>query len=232
VTELVRAIVVFGDVVDSRRDPGASEYLRDLRDELDRAYAAGRLAPAGFTQGDELQLLLQPGADPFAAVLRAGLHPEAREVRWAIVAGEVEPGSGPATERTGPAFLDAREAVERARTRREGAIVQTGDARTDALLADLAPLLPTLLGELTARQREVARLVLVEGLRLADVADRLRVSRATVSVIADRGHVRHIGRLASSLWTLFRDGASRNGLGEANPGAGRSPAVAGAGSAA
>jgi hypothetical protein len=220
VTELQPAIVVFGDVVDSRRDPGASAFLRSLRDELDLAYAHERLAPAGFTQGDELQLLLAPGADPFLAVVRAGLHPEARELRWAIVAGFVEPGSGPATERNGPAFHAAREAVERARTRREGMVVRTGDATADALLADLGPLLPALLAELTPRQREVGRLVLVDHLRLAETAERLRVSRATVSVIADRGRVRHLGRLASSLATLFRDGCVRAAATAAGAGAG------------
>jgi hypothetical protein len=217
-TDFQPGIVLFGDVVGSRRDPGSTAFLRSLREELDAAFANDRLAPAGFTQGDELQLLLRPDADPFPAVLRAGLHPDARELRWAIVAGLVEPGSGPATERSGPAFLDAREAVERARTRREGMVARTGDPATDALLADLGPLLPALLGELTARQREVGRLVLVERLRLADAAERLRVSRATVSVIASRGHVRHLGRLASSLATLFRDGCMH--------------AAAGAGSAA
>jgi DNA-directed RNA polymerase specialized sigma24 family protein len=99
-------------------------------------------------------------------------------------------------------------------------VAKTGDPAADALLADLGPLLPHLLAELTPRQREVARLVLVDHLRLADTAERLRVSRATVSVIADRGRVRHLGRLASGLATLFRDGCARvaaSGSGAATP---------------
>ena len=59
----------------------------------------------GLTQGDELQLLLAPGADPFRAVLRAGLHPDALPMRWAIVAGGIDPGSGPATGQP-PAYFD------------------------------------------------------------------------------------------------------------------------------
>lgn len=207
-TALLPALVLFGDVVDSRRDAGASAYLRRLRDELDAAYAGERLAPTGFTQGDEIQLLLAPGADPFRAVLRAALRPDARELRWAVVAGPVEPGTGPATERTGPAFHAAREALERTKSRREGLVAVTGDPGADGLLADIGPLLPALLAELTSRQREVARLVLVDGLRRADVAGRLGVSRATVSVIATRARVRHLGRLAAALATVFRDGAA------------------------
>jgi DNA-directed RNA polymerase specialized sigma24 family protein len=88
-------------------------------------------------------------------------------------------------------------------------VVRTGDGEADTLLSALGPLLPALLAELTPRQREVGRLVLVDHLRLADTAERLRVSRATVSVIADRGRVRHLGRLAASLATLFRDGCVR-----------------------
>ena len=70
--------------------------------DLEAAYPReARLASFGFTQGDEIQGLLAPDADPFLAVLRGALRPDARKLRWAFVAGEVEPGSGPATERTG-----------------------------------------------------------------------------------------------------------------------------------
>lgn len=208
-TAQVPAIVLFGDVVDSRRDAGAAAFLRALRDDLDAAYDAERLAPAGFTQGDEIQLLLAPDADPFRGVVRAAVHPDARELRWAVVAGDVDWGTGPATERNGPAFHAARELLERAKTRREGMAAVTGDREADTLLADLAPLLPALLGELTARQREIAHLLLVDGIRRADAADRLRVSRATVSVIADRARVRHLARLSAALASIFHDGVTR-----------------------
>jgi predicted DNA-binding protein (UPF0251 family) len=209
VTAQVPAIVLFGDVVDSRRDAGATAFLRALRDDLDAAYAAERLAPVGFTQGDEIQLLLAPGADPFRGVVRAALHPDARALRWAVVAGEVDRGAGPATERNGPAFRAARDLLERAKTRREGMAAITGDPGADSLLADLTPLLPALLAELTVRQREITRLLLVDGLRRSEAAERLRVSRATVSVIADRARARHLARLSAALATIFRDGATR-----------------------
>ncbi|HYO41889.1 MAG TPA: sigma factor-like helix-turn-helix DNA-binding protein [Candidatus Limnocylindrales bacterium] len=208
-TDLLPATVLFGDVVDSRRDAGASAYLRALRDDLDDAYGSGCLAATGFTQGDEIQLLLAPGVDPFRAVVRAGLLAGARGLRWACVAGVVEPGTGPATERNGPAFHAARDLLGRAKVQREGLVAVTGDLDADALLTDLGPLLPALLGDLTARQREVGRLLLVDELRQAEAADRLGVSRATISVIADRGHIRHIGRLATALASIFRDGVAR-----------------------
>lgn len=201
--------MLFGDVVDSRRDAGATAFLRGLRDELDGAYADGSLAPAGFTQGDEIQLLLAPGADPFAAVVRAALRPDARDLRWAVVAGRVERGPGPATEHSGPAFHAARDLLERAKSRREGMLAVTGDPGSDALLGGLAPLLPALLAELTPRQREVGRLLVVDRLRRAEVAERLHVSRATVSVIAHRGRIRHLERLAASLAAIFAEGAAR-----------------------
>ena len=205
-----RATVVFGDVVDSRRDPGSAQFLRALREDLDAAYpGAERLAGFAFTQGDEIQGLLAPGADPVCAILRAALRPDARTIRWAVVAGGVEPGSGPATERTGPAFHAARELLERARARRDGLVARTGDQAADALLDQIGPLLTALLDDMTPRQREVARLVLLDGLRQADAADRLGVRRATVSVIADRGRVRYLGPLAAAIGTIFRDGAAR-----------------------
>ena len=207
-TDLLPGIVLFGDVVDSRRDSGASDFLRALRDELDAAYGSDRIAPTGFTQGDEIQLLLAPGADPFRAVTLAALREDARALRWAVVAGSVEAGAGPATEWTGPAFHRARELLAMAKGNRQGLLAETGDASADALLADVAPLLPALLAELTARQREVGRLILVDGLLRADVADRLGVSRATVSVIADRGRIRHLWRLANALKRMFGDGVA------------------------
>lgn len=203
-------IVVFGDVVDSRTDPGSTAWLRSLRTDLDAAFPRDqRLAAFAFTQGDELQGLLAPGADPFRIVLRAALAPDARALRWVIVAGEVEPGTGPATERTGPAFHIARSALGEAKAHRDGLRALTGHAPSDALLADLGPLLATLLDRLTMRQRQLGRLLLVDGLRQAEAADRLGISRATVSVMADRAGIRHLARLTHALTTVFADGVAR-----------------------
>ena len=133
------ATVLFGDVVKSRRDSkGSTDWLRTLVAELESAYPpVDRLAGFEFTQGDEIQGLLSTAADPLIAVLRAGLHPDRRPMRWVIVAGEIDPGRGPATQRTGPAFLRARELLVEAGTRRDGLVISTGDGPTDLLLDDL-----------------------------------------------------------------------------------------------
>jgi hypothetical protein len=200
-------IVVFGDIVASREEPTASvEFLRTLCRDLERLYAKEKLASFGFTQGDELQGLLRPPADPFRAVLHAGLHRDYRPIRWAIAAGPIEPGSGPTTERTGTAFLVAREALERARLQRDRLLVRTGDAHTDALLADLAPLLVEYLDDLTDAQRDATRLLVEEGLRQAEAAERLGVARATVSVVAKRARSRSIARLSRALADIFAAG--------------------------
>jgi len=208
--------VIFGDVVRSRTDaPAATAWLRTLAAELERAFpAADRLADFEFTQGDELQGLLRPGVDPFPAVLRAGLHPDGRPMRWVVVAGEIDDGRGPATQRTGPAFVRARERLTEASARRDGLTVESGHAPTDALLDDIAPLLVELIDDLTERQRVIARLLLVDGLRRSEAAVALDVSRATVSVAADRAHVRSIGRLSNALARLLADGAARTPAGQ------------------
>jgi predicted DNA-binding protein (UPF0251 family) len=203
--------VLFGDVVDSGRDPGSTAWLRAIRSELDATFPPSRrLAPFAFTQGDELQGLLAPGEDPFAAVVRAALGPDARALRWAIVWGEVEPGTGPATERTGPAFRAAREVLAGLRARRDGLKAVTGDPAADALLDDLGPLLAALLDRLTTRQREVGRLLIIDELRQSEAAGLLGVSRATVSVMADRAGIRHLQRLARALSGIFLDGVARS----------------------
>lgn len=124
-------------------------------------------------------------------------------MRWAVVSGRVAQGEGPATERGGDAFLTARSLIETARRQRDGLLMVTGAERVDPLLADLAPVLAELLRGLSTRQRTVARLALLDGLRQADVADRLDVSRATVSVTFGRAGVRSIDRLASAIRRVF-----------------------------
>jgi DNA-binding CsgD family transcriptional regulator len=218
VTTTERAIVVFGDVTDSRRSSAeAADWLRSIVRELDGAVGERRRAPFGFTQGDELQGLLEPDADPFAVIVRAGLDPGARAMRWAIVAGEVEVGIGPATQRTGPAFLAARDLIEAARAERTGVRAVTGDAESDAILAGVAPLLVVLLDDLTDRQRELARTMLVDGLRQSDAAERLGIRRPTVSVLAERARVREIAALAASLAVLYRMGLERASAGGSAP---------------
>jgi RNA polymerase sigma factor (sigma-70 family) len=127
-------------------------------------------------------------------------------MRWVAVHGEVVSGEGPATERGGRAFQQARAALEQAKRQRDGLLLVTGDPPMDELLAELAPVLAELLAALTKRQRTVARLALVEGLRQAEVAERLNVSRATISVTYARGGVRSIERLAHAVRTLFAAG--------------------------
>ncbi len=212
VTDATWGIVLFADVVDSRRDASATAtWLRSLCAELDERYGPDRLARFAFTQGDELQGLLRMMADPFLAVLAAALRGDRHPVRWAIAVGEVAPGRGPATERSGPAFIAARQRLAQAKAARDRLVVVTGDPAADALFDDLAPLLAALLDELTPRQRTIARLLLVDGLRQAEAAERLRVSRATVSVVAGRGKVREIGRLVQALRRILH-GASGDGL--------------------
>jgi DNA-directed RNA polymerase specialized sigma24 family protein len=196
-----RAFVLFGDVVASRVDAAASSaWLRVLVSDLEEAYPPPvREARPGVTQGDEIQLLLRSSADPFTAVLRSALHPQRRPMRWAIAHGPVDPGRGLATERTGAAFLAARDLLAEAAKDRDRLRVITGQADADSLLGDLAPLLADLLDDLTDRQAEVARLMLIDELRGSDAAERLGVRRATVSVIAARARIRGIERLTDAL---------------------------------
>jgi DNA-directed RNA polymerase specialized sigma24 family protein len=85
--------------------------------------------------------------------------------------------------------------------------VSSADPDVDSLLADIAPVLATLLADLTDRQRAIGRLIVVDGLRQSDAAARLRISRPTVSVAVGRAHIREISRLAAAVRTLFARGS-------------------------
>jgi hypothetical protein len=203
------ATVVVADVVDSRAAmSGSTAWLRALTADLDERYRDARIAPFGFTQGDELQGLLAVDADPLVGFLVASLHPERRRMRWAIAAGEVEPGEGPATERTGAAFIEARRAITGARKDRLGLVMSSGSGDSDALLADVTPVLAELLEDLSPLQRSIGRLMLVDGRRQAEVAEALGVARPTVSVAHARGRLHSIARLVRASKAIFTAGVA------------------------
>ena len=146
-----------------------------------------------------MQGLLSPDADPLVAVLRAALGPSSRPIRWACVWGGVDQGEGPATQRTGQAFLAAREEIVAARSARERLVIRTGNPGADRLLEGMTPALADLLDGLTDHQRVVAGLALLDGMRQAEVAERLGIRRATVSVAFSRARVNSIGRLCGAI---------------------------------
>ena len=110
------------------------------------------------------------GTDPFATLLDAWFDPAMPAARWSVVFG---------------VDLDVEAALDVATARRELLIVRSGSEDADALLADLSPVLGRLLDDLTSSQRRLARLLLIEGLRQADAAETLGISRASVSVAKD-----------------------------------------------
>ena len=213
--DVSKGIVLFGDVVASRQGPGASaRWLGTLRRRLDSIYGTQRLAAFEYTQGDEIQGLLHQAADPFQAVLESTLLPHdgpdaAPRMRWVAVLGGVDAGRGPATHRTGDAFVRARALLEQARDDHDGLLCQTGDAATDAVLAGTSPVMAAIIDRMTDRQRQIARLALVDGLRQSEIADRLGVARPTVSVSYARADVRNLARLTGAVRTIWADGVQR-----------------------
>jgi hypothetical protein len=195
-----RALVLLGAVAGSHRNrAGESAWLLELTAALQEACGELRLAPFALTPDDEVLGLLTAGADPLAAVLRAALGPGGRAVRWVCVWGAVNPGEGLSTQRSGQAFATAREALVAARSARERLVILTGNPGADALLAGMTPALVDLLDGLTEHQRVVAGLALLDGLRQAEVAERLGIRRATTSVAFARARVNSIGRLSAAI---------------------------------
>ena len=205
----LEAWVLLGGLVEARRDRGeATAWLRSLVTELDDAYGGLKLAPFGITQGDEVQGLLVATADPLLAVLHAALRAKPRPIRWVCIRGAVDPGEGSAMQRTGSAFLAARAAIEAARAGHERLVIRTGRADADELLDGMTPAMADLLYALTPRQQAVARLALIEGLRQSEVAERLNVRRATISVSFARARVTPLARLAAAIRKAYAGGFS------------------------
>jgi hypothetical protein len=208
-------ICIFGDVVASRtRASAATAWLETLRDHLE-ATCPERLAAFEYTQGDEIQGLLPVDADPLGPVLDAMLRPHdppegVPRMRWVIAAGRIDPGEGPATRRTGPAFLTARRLIGEAHDASDGLRCASGDVDTDALLDEIAPVLASLIDRMTDRQREVLHLQAIGQLRQEAIADRLRISQPAVSGVLARAGARDVARLTAAVRTLLSDGIRRS----------------------
>ena len=119
---------------------------------------------------------------------------------------------------------------------RDGLVALTGDPEADERLADLGPLLAALLADLTlepARGRAPDPARRAPPVRGGGATS--SVSRATVSVIADRARVRHLAGLARALAAIFAEGAARARAGgdvRSNGSAAASAGRIGSGSAA
>lgn len=131
--------------------------------------------------------------------------------RWGIGAGCDDATAG----------TRAAVALQLARERGVQVGFATGDPWRDALLADLELALSALLDDLTPRQAEIARLVLVNGARQVEVAQALGVSRATVSVAVSRGRLPAIAGVRRAMEALLV------GAPGARPGPGRAATVGG-----
>jgi DNA-binding CsgD family transcriptional regulator len=208
-------ICIFGDVVGSRtRASAATAWLGWLRDHLETAHPE-RLAAFEFTQGDEIQGLLPIDADPLLPVLDAMLRPHGPPdgvppMRWVIAAGSIDPGEGPATRRTGQAFLMARQLIGTAHDEGDVLRCASGDVAADTLLAEVAPVLGWLIHRMTDRQREALHLQVIGHLRQEAIAERLGISQPAVSGILARAGARDVARLTAAVRTLLGDGIRRS----------------------
>jgi DNA-binding CsgD family transcriptional regulator len=193
------AIAVVGaDVEELDGRPVAAARLASLRSSLDAAFPGGLLAPFELGSG-RIVGLLAPGIDPLRPVLVGSVGDGAVRLRWGIAQGALASGRGGIARRARALTAGADDAIDLGRARRDHLVVRTGVEGADRLLDGIAPLLVELLDDLTDRQRTVARLILLDGLRQSDVADALGVSRATVSVMVGRGRIRSVERLAGAI---------------------------------
>ena len=93
--------------------------------------------------------------------------------------------------------------MKSARAVHDRLVLRTGRDDTDELLADMTPALADLLEGLTARQRVVARLALIDALRQSEVAERLGVRRATISVSFGRARIQSLAGLVAAIRRVY-----------------------------
>lgn len=176
--------VITADQVDSRS--GA-----DLVAGAIEAINTGPVRPvldAARTVGDELQVLVASGADALAVILQL-----TRSGRWSVgcgTGGVAAPLPRNIREATGPAFIAARRAVERAKKRpTRFALEQESGA---AAAADATAMVDLLLALRARRSPEGWELhdLLESGLSQADAASRLDITPQAVSLRARAAELR------------------------------------------
>src|SRR5690606_3445233 len=122
--------VITADQVDSRsHDDLVAEALGRLADS-----AVTPVLPADRTVGDELQLLLTDGAEALEVILRLN-----RTGQWSIGCGVGSvntPLPASIREASGPAFIAARKAVERAKKRPSRFALEHANAEQEATDAE------------------------------------------------------------------------------------------------
>ncbi len=191
-----------GESVVPTGDPGVTARLRDL---LAGEGLASRTVPGG-----RVIALVPRGSDPVRPVLSALLGERPLRARWGIGVAPTD-----AAART-----LALAALDAARSGRRLLAVRTWSngepqAIPGADLDDRAAVLEALLAGATPRQGEIARRLLLDGRRQAEVAAELGVSRATISVAVARGRVAAIGAahrlLAAGLRTARPSGSPTSG---------------------
>lgn len=176
--------VITADQVDSR---SGADLVAAAIDAINDGKVRPVLA-AERTVGDELQVLVANGADALEIVLRL-----ARTGRWSVGcgAGEVAtPLPRDIREATGPAFIAARRAVERAKKRSTRFALEQEPATQAA--SDAEALIDLLLVLRSRRSPEGWELhdLLESDLNQAEAAERLGITPQAVSLRASAGELR------------------------------------------
>jgi hypothetical protein len=177
--------VITADQVDSR---STLDRVAAMIEDLNTGDVQPVL-PADRTAGDELQLLVADAADALTIILQL-----TRTGQWSVGcgAGAVNtPLPGNIREATGPAFIAARRAVDRAKKRPTRFALETEPATTQAADGEaLVDLLLALRARRTAEGWELHDLLEGTTLTQADAAARLGISPQAVSLRAKAGELR------------------------------------------
>lgn len=172
--------VITTDQQGSRR---SSDLVPALLEELapwQRQHRQQIERPLERTVGDEIQGVLNDSHAAVDLALRL-----IRNGRWSvgIGAGEVDlPLAGSARESSGPAFISARQAVERSRRRSEPApvVVEGEDGEAAASATAVLQLAASVIRRRSEGGHQVAELQ-QEGLGQTKIAERLGISQQAVS---------------------------------------------------
>ncbi|MFL0419806.1 SatD family protein [Micrococcus luteus] len=203
-TRAPQAAAVIADIVGSRRLPdreGAQEQILAAFAAAEQAVPP--LRPAWASVGDEFQALHRTWEEAVRATARVSLAlPPRLEVRFGIGLGErrvLDDGGGDGIE-DGTAWYRAREAVERAHARADGAATAFAgaDPSLTAAVDGLVLLRDHVIGRLKARERRLAA-ALLAGATQTEAARAERITQSAVSQAVARSGIDRLLELDAGL---------------------------------
>lgn len=195
-------IVFIGDIIESKKledRKNQQEHIQSVFDKLNEKFKSIILSNFTLTLGDEFQVILKPDKKIFRLIdalqIELGL-----EFRLGIGHGEIVTDINPELSigADGPAFWNAREAIEEVHSQNWGGkcnlLFKSGEAAHDRILNTLILSQELIKSDWTSKQKETATAIMQldnpYDFQQKDLAQQMKISESSLSKRLSAGNIK------------------------------------------